>query len=98
MLPLSQQSLSADVDGFSLHAAVRSGADDQQALKQLCRYITRPALADKRVQTNAAGQVVRQGQDSLARRHHAPGHVPVGVHVAAGRIGTQTSAASDPFS
>ena len=45
-------------DGFSLHAAVRCGADDRQALEQLCRYITRPALANERVQTNAAGQVV----------------------------------------
>ena len=58
MLPLSQQTLCADVDGFSLHAAVRSGADDRQALEQLCRYITRPAVANERVQTNAAGQVV----------------------------------------
>ena len=41
-----------------LHAAVRCGADDRQALEQLCRYITRPALANERVQTNAAGQVV----------------------------------------
>ena len=40
------------------HAAVRCGADDRQALEQLCRYITRPALANERVQTNAAGQVV----------------------------------------
>ena len=32
--------------------------DDRQALEQLCRYITRPALANERVQTNAAGQVV----------------------------------------
>ncbi|HSN75259.1 MAG TPA: transposase [Anaerolineae bacterium] len=43
---------------FSLHAAVRCGADDRQALEQLCRYITRPALANERVQTNAVGQVV----------------------------------------
>jgi hypothetical protein len=42
----------------SLHAAVRCGADDRQALEQLCHYITRPALANGRVQTNAAGQVV----------------------------------------
>jgi hypothetical protein len=41
----------------SLHAAVRCGADDRQALEQLCRYITRPALANERVQCNAAGQV-----------------------------------------
>ena len=50
--------LCADIDGFSLHAAVRCGADDRQALEQLCRYITRPAFANERVQTNAAGQVV----------------------------------------
>jgi hypothetical protein len=31
------QTLCADVDGFSLHAAVRCGADDRQALEQLCR-------------------------------------------------------------
>ena len=53
-----KQNLCADIDGFSLHAAVRCGADDRQALEQLCRYITRPALANERVQTNAAGQVV----------------------------------------
>ena len=53
-----KQNLCADIDGFSLHAAVRCGADERQALEQLCRYITRPALANERVQTDAAGQVV----------------------------------------
>ena len=53
-----KQTLCADNNGFSLHAAVRCAADDRQALEQLCRYITRPALANERVQTNAAGQVV----------------------------------------
>jgi hypothetical protein len=53
-----KQSLCADIDGFSRHAAVRCGADDRQALEQLCRYITRLALANDRVQTNAARQVV----------------------------------------
>ena len=52
-----KQTLCADIDGFSLHAAVRCGADDRRALEQLCRCITRPALANERVQTNAAGQV-----------------------------------------
>ena len=37
---------------------MRCGADNRQAMEQLCRYITRPALANKRVQTNAAGQVM----------------------------------------
>ena len=53
-----KQTLCADMQGFSLHVAVRCEADDRQALEQLCRYITRPALANERVQTNAAGQVV----------------------------------------
>ncbi|MFN7546170.1 MAG: transposase, partial [Pseudomonadota bacterium] len=52
-----RQPLCADIDGFSLHAAVRVEAHDRKRLEQLCRYITRPALADERVQLNAAGQV-----------------------------------------
>lgn len=50
--------LCGDIGGFSLHTAVRCGADERQALEQLCRYITRPALANERVQCNAAGQAV----------------------------------------
>jgi hypothetical protein len=55
-----KQKLCADVNvnGFSLHAAARCGADDRHALEQLCRDITLPALANERVQCNAAGQVV----------------------------------------
>jgi len=51
------QTLCADIDGFSLRAAVRCGADDRQAMEQLCRYIIRPALSGERVQRKAAGQV-----------------------------------------
>ena len=40
------------------HAAVRCDADERQRLEQLCRYITRPALANERVQIYAAVQVV----------------------------------------
>jgi hypothetical protein len=39
------------------HAAVRVESHDRKRLEQLCRYITRPALSDERVQLNAAGQV-----------------------------------------
>ncbi len=53
----ARQPLCADIDGFSLHAAVRVKAHDRKRLEQLCRYITRPALSDERVQLNAAGQV-----------------------------------------
>jgi transposase len=36
---------------------VRVEANDRKRVEQLCRYITRPALSDERVQLNAAGQV-----------------------------------------
>jgi hypothetical protein len=49
--------LCADIAGFSLHPAVRFDAYDSKRLEQLCRYITRPALSDERVQLNAARQV-----------------------------------------
>lgn len=51
------QPLCADIDGFSLHAAVRVEEHDRKRLEQLCRYITRPALSDERVQLNDAGQL-----------------------------------------
>ena len=47
-----------DSNGFRLHAAVCCEAQDRQSLAQLCRYITRPALAYERVQTAAVGQLV----------------------------------------
>jgi len=37
---------------------VRCAADDRRALEELCRYITRPALVNERVQINGGGQVV----------------------------------------
>jgi len=54
------QALCADHQGFSLHAAVHCEAHERQRLEQLCRTITRPALANERVQINAAGQAVLQ--------------------------------------
>jgi hypothetical protein len=51
-----KQTPCVDNKGFSLHASVRCAGDDRDALEQLCRNITRPALANERVQTNAAGQ------------------------------------------
>ena len=54
---MARELLCCDIDGFSLHAAVRVDAHERKRLEQLCRYITRPALADERVQLNDAGQV-----------------------------------------
>jgi hypothetical protein len=42
----ASQPLWADIDGFSMHAAVRVEAHDRKRLEQLCRGITRPAPSD----------------------------------------------------
>lgn len=52
------QYLCTDMQGFSLHTAVRCDAADRKGLEQLCRQITRSALANERVQCNATGQGV----------------------------------------
>jgi hypothetical protein len=39
---------------------VRWGADQRKELEHLCRYITRPAIANERLKRNRAGQVVLQ--------------------------------------
>ena len=91
------QALCADMQGFSLHAAVRCGADERQRLEQLCRYITRPAQ-DRRtraVQQRRTGRA--QAEDCVARRHHAHRDVATGVHAAAGRAGAPAAAAPDPI-
>jgi hypothetical protein len=56
--PGFEEELCAETKGFSRHVVVRCEASYQQGLERPCRYITRPALANERVQDNAAGQVV----------------------------------------
>ena len=56
----STPDLCAKLHGFSLHAAVRWGANQRKELEHLCRYITRPAIANERLKRNRAGQVVLQ--------------------------------------
>ena len=50
----------ANQQGFSLHAAVRCARSKRHKLEQLCRYITRPAIANDRLKLNRAGDVVLQ--------------------------------------
>lgn len=52
------QNLCAGMQGFSLHAAARSDAAGRKGFEQRCRYITRSALANERVQCNVGRQVV----------------------------------------
>lgn len=52
--------LCAEVDGFSLHAAVRIAADDRARLEHLCRYVTRPPFAAERLSITPDGRVVHE--------------------------------------
>ena len=46
-----------NVSGFSLHAGVAAKANERHKLERLCRYITRPAVSEKRLSFTAHGQV-----------------------------------------
>jgi hypothetical protein len=45
------------VAGFSLHAGVAARADERKKLERLCRYISRPAVSEKRLTLTAKGNV-----------------------------------------
>ena len=46
-----------NVAGFSLHAGVAAKACQRDKLERLCRYITRPAIAEKRLSLTNQGKV-----------------------------------------
>ena len=45
------------VSGFSLHAGVAARADQRDKLERLCRYISRPAVSEKRLSLTSNGLV-----------------------------------------
>jgi len=45
------------VAGFSLHAGVAVKANQRDNLERLCRYVTRPAIAEKRLSLTNQGKV-----------------------------------------
>jgi hypothetical protein len=45
------------VAGFSLHAGVAAQAWERQKLERLCRYITRPAVSEKRLSMTPSGNI-----------------------------------------
>ena len=47
-----------NVGGFSLHAGVAVRANQRNKRERLCRYISRPAVANERPKFNRVGQVV----------------------------------------
>ena len=50
--------LLAKLAGFSLHAATVCEAYQRSRLERLCRYITRPPIATKRLSTDGQRRVV----------------------------------------
>ena len=50
--------LCGNVEGFSLHAAVRVPAGQRDRLERLCRYVSRPALAMGRLSFSRRGNIL----------------------------------------
>ena len=44
--------------GFSLHAGVECQSHEREKLERLCRYVTRPAIAEERLSMSARGKVI----------------------------------------
>ncbi len=66
-LPGIAEDFSSDagkVGGFSLHAGISAREHESAKLERLCRYITRPAVCEKRIALTTSGQVRRDN-----RRH-----------------------------
>jgi len=45
------------IDGFSLHAGVAIKARERKKLERLCRYISRPAVSESRLELTSQGKV-----------------------------------------
>ncbi|MBB3060096.1 hypothetical protein FHS09_000909 [Microbulbifer rhizosphaerae] len=69
-----------NVAGFSLHAGVAARANERKKLVRLCRYISRPAVSEKRMSLTPNGNVryqlktpYRDGISLQDWRHWYPG-------------------------
>jgi hypothetical protein len=84
---MARELLCSDIDGFS-EARGRAGRSARAQAAGAAVPLHHPAGAGRR---ESAAQRCRSGgaqaQAPLARRHHAPGDEPAGVHAAAGGTG-----------
>jgi len=55
--PAADNTRVAKRNGFSLHAGVAAKVHQRKKLERLCRYITRPAIAEKRLSLTPTGKV-----------------------------------------
>jgi len=58
--------------GFSLHAGVAIAPGERARLERLCRYVSRPPVAEDRLALIATGQVRYTLKTTVPRRHDAP--------------------------
>jgi hypothetical protein len=72
------------VGGFSLHAGVAAEAHESHKLEKLCRYITRPAISEKRLSISPQGRVRYQLKTPWKKRHHPCRMGSRGLHRQAG--------------
>ena len=84
--------------GFSLHAGIACKSHQRKKLERLCRYITRPAIAERRLSLASNGNVV-----IALKTPYDDGttHVvlnPNGIHGAPGSAGAQTASQPHPVS
>lgn len=59
-LPAQEEPITTEVGkvgGFSLHAGVAAGKGERKKLERLCRYVSRPALSEKRLSLTQNGDV-----------------------------------------
>ncbi len=92
-----KHNLCADIDGFSLHAC-RALRRRRPAGAGATVPLYHPSGTGQRARANQRRRAGgAEAQDSLARRHHAPGDIAAGVHAAAGGAGATPAAAPDPL-
>ena len=65
----------ARAGGFSLHAGLDIEPHQRAKLERLCRYVSRPPMAEERLALSSSGQVRLPTEDCVPRRH-APRAVP----------------------
>jgi hypothetical protein len=81
--PGPRRAFGARLAGFSLHAATVCEAHQRSRLERLCRCITRPPIATKRLSVDGRGRVVYR-----YRQPFRDGSTQVGPHRTAARAGS----------
>lgn len=54
----SKDGMAVQMSGFSLHAGVACNRGERKKLEHMCRYISRPPVAEERLRIDSQGQVV----------------------------------------